>query len=389
MTRQACKRWLRSGGAFALFGAVTLGSLASSARADDEQVVHRLTKYGKLSSSQAHQVIQEVTGRMKRAADITSSTDPLRMAVSNALFHTSVPPDTMSSAKVRLRLYAGLNHWALENLFAPRPGAMMTCTTQFGLGQQQCEALLAAGGNTSPAEAARLGAGMPIGGGAPAGGGYAQPAYGQAAPAYGGFNQPSRFGSYNSGYAVQRPVQRYGAYGARPAAAPAWNARAAAPAQNAWAARPAAAPQPVAAPRPMVAPRPMAPPPPNPAVVANRKAAYEARRQAYLERQRQEMEARKAKILNSTEGTTPVQRGPSSADEAAVAGLSADTVAKPVPAAAAKSPAKSAAAPAAVASAAAPASAEAAPAAPAKSSKGTLDNDFLSGLMDDPLGKNK
>ena len=62
-----------------------------------------------------------MSARMKRAADMTNDSDPLRVAVSQALYGTPVAGDAMKAAKIRLRLYAGLNDWALENLFAPRP----------------------------------------------------------------------------------------------------------------------------------------------------------------------------------------------------------------------------------------------------------------------------
>jgi hypothetical protein len=147
----------------------------------------------------------------------------------------------------------------------------------------------------------------------------------------------------------------------------------------------------------MARPAPVLAPPLNPAVAANRKAEYERQRQMFLERKRQEMEARKTKITATTVGSERVQRGPATEDEAAAAGLSADSVAKPQPAPAsgpAKTPPKGAppsrGAPAGkgAVAVAEPAAAEPAP-APAPAGKAALDNDFLSGLMDDPLGKSK
>jgi hypothetical protein len=365
-----------------------LAASSSRAQADDDgEVIKRLTKYGKLSGGEAKRLERTVSGRLKRAADITNNSDPLRMAVSNALYGTPVPADQMAAAKVRLRLYAGLNEWALDQLFAPRPGAVATCTNNYGLSKSDCEALIAAGGRTSLGDAARLGSGTPVGGpavspqpqygarpayGQPAYGpqpAYGQPAYGQPrygqAPAYGA--QPSRFGaSYNSGY-QQRPVQNYGPAPAAAGYAPGYAAQ-----------RPVAAARPV----PMAAPQPMAPR----QSAAERKAEYARQRQAYLDRKKQEMEARKNKVVATAGGTERVQRGPTSAEEAAVAGIDPAEVPanKPAPA-----PAKGAAPgkPAKAAPVAAAPAADEPPAGPEKAP--ALENDFLDSLMDDPLGKSK
>ena len=339
---------------------VAVAFAASTAYADDA-AQKRLSKHGKLSGGDANRVAAAVSARMKRAADMTGANDPLRMAVSNALFGTPVPADQVAAAKVRLRLYAGLNEWALDNLFEPRPGAVAACTSSYGLTAKDCHALLAAGGRTSVADAARQGGGgaAPV---APA------PAYGQPQPQYGYAQpaaQPSRFGRYDSGFRPgAQPQPAAAAYGqpARPMYGQ--------PARPVYG-QPAARPMPVA--RPMPAARP-APPPPNPALAANRKAEYERKRQEYLERKKQEMEARKSKIVATAGGTDRVQRGPSSEAEAEAAGIEPSSVA---PAAA---PPKGAAAKAAPA----PAAAEA-PAEPA--AKPALDNEFLDGLLDDPLGK--
>jgi hypothetical protein len=342
--------------------------VVSSARADDE-VLHRLAKFGKLSGGEANRIVQAVSGRMKRAADMTSDSDPLRMAVSNALYNTPVSKDAMAAAKIRLRLYAGLNEWALENLFAARAGSMATCTTQFGLGKHDCQALLAAGGKVSVAEAGKLGAGAPV---LPAQG------FGQAAPQPSGFGQPaqaqgSRFGSYNSGYVAQAP--RYGAQ-------PAFGAQ---PAQPAYAAPVRQQPVPVMQPaaRPMAAaPVMAAPPPPSAQTVAARKAEYERQRQEYLARKQQEMAARKAKVVSTAGGTERVARGPGSEDEAAVMGVAPTAQAK---AAASAAPAKAGKAePAAAAGEDSPV---AAAEEPAPAPKAALDNGFLDGLLGDPLGK--
>ena len=293
-----------------LCGALLL--VVSSARADDE-VVHRLTKFGKVSSGDANRIAHAVSGRMKRAADMTSNSDPLRMAVSNALYNTPVSQDAMAAAKIRLRLYAGLNEWALENLFAARAGSMATCTTQFGLSKRDCQALLAAGGRVTLAEASKLGAGAPL---VPV----AQPAFAQTGAQTGA--QPSRFGGYNSGFTAQAPR-----YGAQPAAY-------VAPARPAAYAAPAARPmrQPVAA----VQMAPAAPPPPSAASIAERKAEYARQREAYLERKKQEMAARKAKVVETAGGTQRIARGPGTADEAAVMGVAPSAGAKAAAAAPAK-----------------------------------------------------
>jgi hypothetical protein len=381
-------RWLRRASwVLVLPGLLGLSSFRALADDDDGEVIKRLTKYGKLSGGEAKRLERTVSGRLKRAADITNNGDPLRMAVSNALYGTPVPADAMASAKVRLRLYAGLNDWALDQLFSPRPGAVASCTSSYGVSKSDCEALLAAGGRVSLGDAARLGAGTPVGGpavapapqygarpayGQPAYGqpAYAQPRYGQA-PAYGA--QPSRFGgSYNSGY-QQRPVQNYAP---PPAAAPGY-----APGY--------------AAQRPVAAARPAPMPPPQPMVpqqsAAQRKAEYARQRQAYLERKKQEMEARKAKVVQTAGGTERVQRGPTSAEEAAVAGLDPADVPANKPAAAqakgapAGKPAKGAAPAPSEPVASAPE--ESKPAGPEKAP--ALETDFLDSLMDDPLGKSK
>lgn len=339
--------------------------VVSSAQADDE-VTHRLTKFGKLSGGEAHRISQTVSGRMKRAADMTSDNDPLRMAVSNALYGSPVSKDAMAAAKIRLRLYAGLNEWALDNLFAAHSGSMATCTTQFGLGKRDCQALIAAGGRVSLAEANKLGAGAPVVMAQAPAPRTAQPAFGQGAQQSA---QQSRFGGYNSGYVAQAPRAAQPAYGApaRPAA------YAAAPAARPVAAygAPARPMQPAAAPV-------MAAPPPSAASVAQRKAEYERQRQAYLERKKQEMAARKAKVVETAGGTERVARGPATEDEAAVMGVAPTAAAK----AAAPAKAEASAAEAAPADEGSVASAE-----PAPSEKPALDNGFLDGLLGDPLGK--
>jgi hypothetical protein len=362
-----------------MVAAVAALSLVSNSASADDSAQKRLSKYGKLPPPAAGRVANAVSARMKRAADMASSGDPLRVAVSEALFGTPTPADTMAAAKVRLRLYAGLNDWALDNVFAPKPGAIASCINSFQLQPSECEALIAAGGKTSLADASKRGGGAAPGGAGlqaqgagqqygfarqqpPQGGGYGyqrpqqygaqQPQYGQPQGGYrpmqGYGQQPQQYGGYRA------PQGQYGAqpagYGARPA-----------PMQQR--AIPAAAP------------------PPSAAQVASRKAEYQRQRQEYLDRKRQEMEARKSKVVATAGGTDRVQRGPSSEEEAEAAGLDKSTVAQP---------AKSAAKPGAAKASAAPSPADPVAEAPAeKGAKPALDNDLLGDLLGDPLGKSK
>jgi hypothetical protein len=308
---------------FSVTAAVLLLS-ASGASAEDETVARRLTKHGELRRGEAESLAENVSKRMKRAADITSAQDPLRVAVARALGVTN-PNDAMGAAKIRLRLYAGLNEWALENLFAPTPG---------GIGRRQCEALVAASGRVPAKEASKLAGGAPP----------PMPVAQQqmAAKPAGG----SRFGKYDSGYRA-------------PAAA----------AQPQPAARPVAAQQ-----RPMaMQQRPMAPAPMAAAPNPNAKEEYARKRAEYLERKRLEMEARKAKIVAASSGS--VDRGPA-ADQGGD---------QPAPAA---EPAQAkAAAPKGKAAAAEDAPVEEAPAPEPVAEKTALDGDLLDSLLGDPMGK--
>jgi hypothetical protein len=358
------KRWLVVNGTLALLAPAVLATTAS---AEDEEVARRLGKYGKLSSAEARKVVSAVSTRMKRAAEMTNSKDPLRAAVSASLYSTPVPADAMAAAKVRLRLYAGLNEWALDSLFAPRPGALATCTSQFELRGQDCEALLAASGRMSLAEASRLGGGKAI-----ATAVAAAPVQQPPAPVA----QQSRFARYDSGFRGAQPKPGYGP--ARPAYGPA--------AQPAYASQSA---RPMPATRPMPSARPATAPTMGQPVALNRKAEYERKRQEYLERKKAEMEARKQKIVATAGGTAPVQRGPTSAAEAEAVGLDPAEVkhARPEPATVAgKAPAKGAAKGSAALAAAPQEVAQAPGAEPATNAKPALDGDFLDGLMDNPLG---
>src|SRR5262245_17947491 len=86
----AWNRWLAVAGALAVLGT---GVLASPASADDDEVVRRLSKYGKLSAAEARRVVASVSSRMKQAADMANANDPVRAAVSTALYGSSAPAD--------------------------------------------------------------------------------------------------------------------------------------------------------------------------------------------------------------------------------------------------------------------------------------------------------
>lgn len=353
MGRHTWTQWLVINGAAAL---LLQGFALQTASADDADVARRLGKYGKLSSAETRKVVSTVSSRMKRAADMTNDDDPLRVAVTRALYGRPVAGDVMKAAKVRLRLYAGLNDWALENLFSPRPGAIANCTSQFGLNEKSCEALIAASGQVALSDASRLGAGKPIGNT-------------QAASPYRGnaqarTQQNPRFGRFNSGYRAGQPAQ------AAQQQRPTWTAQRPAPA-----ARPAARP---------TAARPVAPPASAQSVAA-RKAEYQRKRQEYLARKREEMEARKNKVVAVAAGER-IQRGPASVEEAEAAGL--DPAAARRASSSHSAPVASKGAPKVPAAKAAPAQevAQAPAEAPSKQDNPALDNSFLEGLLDDPLG---
>lgn len=349
-------------------------SFASVAIADDASVVSRLTSHSSLSSSSAKKLVGKVNVRMAKSADATASvSDPMRAAVSLALFQAPTPPNSMAAAKVRLRLYAGLNEWALEAIFAPQPGVIAGCVREVGASQSECEALVAAAAKSSVAQIRSIAGG-------PAGPAVAAPAYAAApapAPAAAG---GSRFGRFNSGYqAAPAAQQQYAApQGYAPRYAPPRQQAYAPPAQQGYNAPRYAAPQQQAAARP-AAPayqRPVAPPPPAAPVVSpqelqSRKEAYKAQREAYLARQKQQFEERKNKLGAANSGE------PADAPAAAVAAAPS----KSAPATAAKGSAKAAAVEPESDAADAPDEPVA-----AKSTTKALDGDFLDGLLDDPLG---
>jgi hypothetical protein len=329
---------------FSVAAALLLLSASAASAAEDEGVAKRLTKYGQLRRGESESLSENVSKRMKRAADMTSAQDPLRMAVGKALGVTN-PNDAMSAAKIRLRLYAGLNEWALENLFVPRPGGIGRCQQEFGVTLRQCEALVAAAGRVPAEEASKLAGGAPPPMPMAMAARTTQFATARpVAPPPGG----SRFGKYDSGY--------------RPASA----------APVAPMARPMARPTYAVAPRPAVAPMAAAP---NP----NAREEYQRKRAEYLERKRLEMEARKQKIVATAGGTVPVDRGPASEEAAAAAAPAATEPVAQAKAPGAKGKAAAAEAPAEEAPA------EAAP--PAAEKKEALDGDLLDSLLGDPMGK--
>jgi hypothetical protein len=389
-----------------LLSACLAATLASTARADDENVVGRLSSNGGLSTSAAKKLVGKVNVRMAKAADATSAAnDPMRAAVSLALFQAATPPNSMAAAKVRLRLYAGLNEWALEAIFAPQPGVIAGCVREVGASQSECEALVAAAAKSSVAQIRSV-----AGGAAPmaAAGPGAAPAYGGAAPAA---NGGGRFGRFSSGfqgagpapqqqYARPAPQQQYGypqqqqyrpvpqqQYGyqqqqyARPAPQQQQYgyqqqqyARPAAP-QQAYQqpAQQYARPAPVAAP-PMAAPV-------SAAEAQNRKQAYQAQREAYLARQKAQFEDKKQKMsaMHQADASEAPPRNGVETPAAPAAAAAPMAIAKP----AGKAPAKPAAAPADDDAPSEPVAAK------ASGTKPALDNDFLDGLLDDPLAAKK
>lgn len=391
-----------------LLSACLVTAMAGTARAaDDENVVSRLSSNGGLSSSAAKKLVSKVNVRMAKAADATSAaTDPMRAAVSLALFQTPTPPNSMAAAKVRLRLYAGLNEWALEAIFTPQPGVVAGCVREVGASQSECEALVAAAAKSSVAQIRSVagGSAAPVAA-APA------PQYGGAAPGYRAApaaNGGSRFGRFNSGFQgapaaaprygaapgygyqappqqyQQRTAQQYGypqQYQQRPPQQygyqqPPQQFRRPVPQQ--YQQRPA--PQQFARPVAPVAPPPAAAPMVSASDAQSRKEAYKARREAYIARQKAAFEEKKQKIsavhaLDAAEA--PPRNG----------------VENSVPAAPVASKTAAPAAPSKGSSKGAPADdlddAPSEPVAAKASSKPALDNDFLDGLLEDPLANKK
>jgi len=421
--------------------ACSLAAVSGSAHADDQTVVHRLASNGGLSSSNAKQLVGKVGKRLARAADAPPTMmEPLRAALSQALLGSPVPPDQISAAKVRLKLYAGLNEFVLEALFAPHPGAIAGCVRDVGISQNECEALVAAAGKMSVSQARNAGGGpAPYAMGAapapaPQAGGrfggrfnnsgygapqqqYAQPQAYPQQPAYPqqGYAQPQRFpqqypqqqGYGQQGYAQPQrfqqqypqqqgyaqqgyPQQGYGQQGyaqpsrfggAAPVAAPAPRYAPAPQPTNSYA---APRPQPMAA-APVAAPAYAAPayvapaPVVSPQDAAARKDAYKAQREAYLARQKAQFEERRVKTAG-LDAPPPDAPPPAAAPAPAAKPVVAAKPAKEAPAA--KEPESDN--PLESDMRAAVGDAPSKPAA--AQGKAGLDGDFLDGLLDDPLG---
>jgi hypothetical protein len=136
--------------------ALVLCVLTPIARAED--VVDRLTEYGELSVVQARALRSVISKRMARAK---RQGDGVRVAVEQAIAGSragsrAASHGASSSAELKKRLRAGLDRWALEKLFAPRPSSMVTCSQKFRLSAGRCEALLAAAGEVPLAKVAAL-----------------------------------------------------------------------------------------------------------------------------------------------------------------------------------------------------------------------------------------
>jgi hypothetical protein len=350
--------------------------IAGTASADDSAVVSRLTSHGGLSSSSAKKLVGKVNMRMAKSADATAASgDPMRAAVSLALFQSPNPPNSTAAAKVRLRLYAGLNEWALEAIFTPQPGVIAGCVREIGASQSECEALVAAAAESSVARIRSQSQG-------PA---HAPPA---AAPSYASRSAApvaapaaaaggSRFGRFDSGFrAGSAPPQQY--------AAP--KQQYAAPSRPTTSYQRAPAPQQVAAAPAYQRPAPAAyaaAAPAAPAVseeeLQSRKEAYKAQREAYLARQKAAFDERRAKagaVVAADASEAPPRTGGAAAPAAPVASKSSAS------APAAKASSK----PAAAESGADEDEAPAEVAASSGGGKAGLDSDFLDGLLDDPLG---
>lgn len=370
----------------ALMLACSLAFVSSAAAAEDQAVLHRLASNGKVRGSHAKQLVAKVNQRLARAADMPPTmVDPVRVALSQSMLGTPLASDTISAAKVRLKLYAGLNEYVLEAMFTPKKGAIAGCVRDLGLNKKDCGSLVAAAGRTSLAKVKKS-----------AGGPAPEPVVIAAAPvsspntnAQASNSTASRFGNrFSSGYQPGAGAgASTGAAAAAPRqAAPAQQPMAAAPQQQQMARAPVAQPQqqqapvaqPQAAPRYAAAPAAAAPayvasatPTPAPAAApaagaTDAKAAYKAQREAYMARQKQQFEERRAKIAGA-------QAPPADAPAAPA----------PRPAAAAPAEAEPETALDATMKAAVP---EGAAAPAAGSGKAGLDGEFLDGLLDDPLG---
>ena len=348
-----------------------------------------------MSGRHAKQLVAKVNQRLAHAADVPPTVvDPVRAVLTQAMLGTPTTNDQISAAKVRLKLYAGLNEFVLEAMFTAQSGAIANCMRDLDLTSKECTSLVAAAAETSVSKVKRRAGGpatppiaiaMAPAAGAPArsfatagaaaggsrfGGRFNSGWQGAAAPAaqpqptYAAVQQPMR-ASYAQPQAQSAPAPRYAP---APVAAPAAAPRFAAAAPAAASAPAYVASASTAAPAPAAAY--------DPQEGANRKEAYKAQREAYIARQKQLFEERRAKVLGAQAGSSEPP---------------------PAAAAAAAAPAKAAHAEVAMKEpeadnpldadmkAAVPENGPAKPAA----NKAGLDGDFLDGLLDDPLAKKK
>lgn len=320
------------------FSFVLATATTAAAAGDDPAVARRLTRFGGLNKGTARKVAKKVGARMSKSADnFAPANDPLRVAVSQALFGSPTPGSPMDSAKIRLRLFGGLNKWALETLFRPQEGQIAACQANFKLNARECEALVAAAGSISVADARELGggaAGNRMAARRPAPRAVPRRAPPRRAAAHRATPPRGRFGNFDSGF--------HGKQAARPVARPA--------------PRPAARPA-VAARRPAA-----------PAVNTNGMStaeAYRARRAARMARLQEERKQKKQAMLAAS---SPEPRPEPAKPASAKAPTATPTKAADKPAAAV-------------------AEAEPEPAAePAEPVAGALDDDFLGDLLSDPLG---
>ena len=311
--------------------AVCLSAAPLSASADRSEAVKLLVTVGELRPPQAKKVVQRVSSMMaKSAGSFADDKDPLRVAVSRALFGSDVPTSQTEKAKVRLRLFSGLTRWSIGALFSPQGREVLACR-DLGLHPKACEALVSVGEHVAP-DAPRVASRRPAKAEEP-----------PSVPSLGRFNK------YDSGFRQNAGGQQKAA-GSSPGQL---SARSGVPARAAKPKAPAA----------------------NSAAMTSTKAAYLARRQAYLDRQKARADAAKA-VRTQELKDSRVERGAVGAellvevDDSgnAVSGnaVSGDSGGGPAPAAK-KAPEKKPAA------------------APAAASSGGGDDDDLGGLVDDLL----
>jgi hypothetical protein len=131
-------------------------ALGSPARAHPE-VVARLMEHGDLSAVEAKVLVKAVSKRMQRAASPHARKDKMRVTVARAL-HEPHAKSRRGRERVAIRLRAGLDLWALNHLFAPDTYSRASCERQFKLSDNLCESLAAAAGSSSRAQQARAAA---------------------------------------------------------------------------------------------------------------------------------------------------------------------------------------------------------------------------------------